>query len=184
MRVKCAATLAGRREEGEILFRDYGLSGILALDLSAAVARGEAAAGDSVVLDFMPELTESEVAEWVVSRDGDVERVLRGAFHSRLAERIAWRAGLTLRDIPDAAAVARAVKRYTLTLEGTLDASQAQVMSGGLSTECFDAQLASRIVPGAYAVGEALDVDGLCGGCNLQWAWASAYAAAGALSRG
>ena len=184
VRVKCAATLAGRREEGEILFRDYGLSGILALDLSAAVARGEAAAGDSVVLDFMPELTESEVAEWVASRDGDVERVLRGAFHSRLAERIAWRAGLTLRDIPDAAAVARAVKHYTLTLEGTLDASQAQVMSGGLSTECFDAQLASRIVPGAYAVGEALDVDGLCGGCNLQWAWASAYAAAGALSRG
>ena len=58
VRVKCAATLAGRREEGEILFRDYGLSGILALDLSAAVARGEAASGDCVALDFMPVLIE------------------------------------------------------------------------------------------------------------------------------
>ena len=56
-------------------------------------------------------------------------------------------------------------------------------MSGGLSLDEFDECLRSRIVPDAYAMGEALDIDGLCGGCNLQWAWSSAYAVSCALGK-
>ena len=185
VRVKCAAELGGVREEGEILFRDYGLSGIAALNLSALYARGRAAKGDRIVLDFAPGFSEEEVARWIERFGGEsAERVLRGMFHSRVAERIMQRAGQSPQDRPDARKLAATVKRYGLTLEGTADASAAQVMSGGLRTEEFDGDLCSRIVPGAYAVGEALDVDGLCGGCNLQWAWASAHAAARGLSRG
>lgn len=58
VRAKCTATLAGVRTEGEILFRDYGLSGIAALDLSALYARGTARRGDAVSLDFVPDVTE------------------------------------------------------------------------------------------------------------------------------
>lgn len=184
VRVKCAAELGGVREEGEILFRDYGLSGIAALNLSALYARGRAAKGDRIVLDFAPGFSEEEVARWIERFGGEsAERVLRGMFHSRVAERIMQRAGQSPQNIPDARKLAATVKRYGLTLEGTADASAAQVMSGGLRTEEFDGDLCSRIVPGAYAVGEALDVDGLCGGCNLQWAWASAHAAARGISR-
>ena len=54
----------------------------------------------------------------------------------------------------------------------------AQVTAGGILTRDFDpVTLESRLVPGLYACGEVLDVDGDCGGYNLQWAWSSGYAA-------
>ena len=89
----------------------------------------------------------------------------------RAAERIARRANGAGAD-----ATASLVKAYPLTLCGTLDASSAQVMSGGLSTAEFDDGLESLKVRGAYAIGEVLDIDGICGGYNLQWAWSSAAA--------
>jgi predicted flavoprotein YhiN len=50
----------------------------------------------------------------------------------------------------------------------------AQVTAGGIRTEDFeDATMESRLVPGLYACGEVLDIDGDCGGFNLQWAWSS-----------
>lgn len=181
VRVKCVAYLGGVRAEGEILFRDYGLSGIAALDLSALVARGKVRAGEEISLDLAPERTEEELAEHFAKFSYyPASRALKGMFHSRLAERIEERAGARA----DARTLARVIKRYTLTLSGTADASAAQVMSGGLDMAQFDDDLCSRQVPGAYAIGEALDVDGICGGANLQWAWMSAFAAAQALKKG
>lgn len=179
IRVKCRAELNGTTVTGEILFRDYGLSGIAALDLSSVYARGRARKGDTIHLDLAPDITEDALAERLGAHpDRSAERTLRGMFHSRVAERIAYRAGQRL-DLPaDGRALAAVIKDYTVTLHGTADASQAQVMSGGLRTEEFDNCLRSLRTPGAYAVGEALDVDGICGGYNLQWAWAAAYAAA------
>lgn len=183
VRVKCAATLCGVREEGEILFRDYGLSGISALNLSALYARGKAKKGDTVTLDFAPAYSLGEVEEFISSFGGfGAERILRGAFHSKVAERIMARAGQDASAVPDAHRLAQTLKSYSLTLQGTLDASAAQVMSGGLETEEFDSGLQSLKCKGAYAAGEALDVDGICGGYNLQWAWSSAAAVARALN--
>lgn len=184
VRVKCTAELCGVRAEGEILFRDYGISGIAAMDLSALYARGRAKEGESIVLDFMPERTLAEVEARIAAQtDRSAERVLKGMFHSRVAERIAERAGQPLDAAPDVKALAAVIKAYSLTLYGCADADRAQVMSGGLSLDEFDECLRSRIVPDAYAMGEALDIDGLCGGCNLQWAWSSAYAVSCALGK-
>ncbi|MEA5068708.1 MAG: NAD(P)/FAD-dependent oxidoreductase, partial [Christensenellaceae bacterium] len=73
---------------------------------------------------------------------------------------------------------------WRLSVIGTRGFEDAQVTAGGLSTEHFCPDtLESRIVPGLYAAGEVLDVDGTCGGYNLHWAWASALAAAEASSR-
>ena len=58
----------------------------------------------------------------------------------------------------------------------------AHAITGGIATGEFDPNtMESRIVPGLYAAGELLDIDGDCGGFNLQWAWASAYAASRAI---
>lgn len=183
VRVKCAVSLAGKREEGEILFKDFGLSGIAAFDLSAQAARGRAHAGDTIIIDFLPEFTAEQAEELFFSAPkGSTEDVLRGVFHSKLCERIAERAGLALSDAPDARKLAVAAKEYKLVFKGTVDRSYAQVMSGGLNLDEFDDNLQSVYAEGAFAVGEALDVDGECGGYNLQWAWTSAAVVANALS--
>ena len=60
----------------------------------------------------------------------------------------------------------------------------AQVTAGGIATEEFDPRtMQSRLVPGLYAAGEVLDIDGDCGGYNLQWAWSSGHLA-GQLRKG
>ena len=70
------------------------------------------------------------------------------------------------------------VHDYALPLLGTLGMDDAQVTAGGIETKEFAPEtLESRIVPGLYACGEVLDVDGDCGGYNLQWAWSSGYLA-------
>ena len=78
-------------------------------------------------------------------------------------------------------ALANAIKNYKFTIEGLGDASLAQAMSGGLNVREFDDNLMSLKVKNAYAIGEALDVDGDSGGYNLQWAFSSAKAVATAI---
>ena len=67
---------------------------------------------------------------------------------------------------------------FALPITGTCGFDQAQVTAGGLRTGEFDPRtMESRLVPGFYACGEVLDIDGDCGGYNLQWAWSSGYVA-------
>ena len=68
----------------------------------------------------------------------------------------------------------QATKAFEVTLTEPLGMDSAQVTAGGIRTEEFDAEtMESRLVPGLYACGEVLDIDGDCGGYNLQWAWSS-----------
>lgn len=65
-----------------------------------------------------------------------------------------------------------------IPVTGTNGFANAQVTAGGADTSQFDAQtMESKLVPGLYASGEVLDIDGDCGGFNLQWAWSSAILA-------
>lgn len=182
VRVKGALTIGGTRECGEILFKESGISGIASFNVSALFARGAAKTGDCIELDFMPDIPQDKAAALFEKYAADTAaETLRGVFHSRIAERIIRRAGLMPDDAPDAFALAAAAKRYRITARGNAGASLAQVMSGGLSLDCFDEGLQSRLCKGAFATGEALDMDGICGGYNLQWAWTSAYIAAGSV---
>ena len=73
---------------------------------------------------------------------------------------------------------------WLLPIRGVKGFESAQVASGGASVVDFDpATLQNRRLPGLYAAGEVLDVDGDCGGYNLQWAWSSATAAARHIAR-
>ena len=75
-------------------------------------------------------------------------------------------------------AISKNVKDFRLTVTGDQGLEHAQVTAGGLDTAQFDPEtLESRRCPGFYAAGEVLDVDGDCGGFNLQWAWSSGHLA-------
>ena len=70
--------------------------------------------------------------------------------------------------------IAAALGDFTLPVTGNMGFDGAQVTAGGIRTGEFDpTTMESRLIPGLYVAGEVLDVDGDCGGYNLQWAWAS-----------
>lgn len=188
IRVKAGVRIGYRYEVGEVLFKDFGVSGIAVFNMSSEIARGRAHAGDLLTIDFMPEYSRAEVEEILHKRAGNsstVAQLLTGTFHSKVQERVIAAAHCLAEDraVEKISALAAAIKGYKLTIEGLGDASLAQVMSGGLNPREFDGDLMSLKVKGAYAVGEVLDIDGDCGGYNLQWAWSSAKAVASAISR-
>ncbi len=192
IRVQCAIALespeggAKAREEGEVLFRDYGVSGIAAFDVSR-----HAEPGDRIVFDFIPWIRERELRSFLEQRwDREVRShggagrwrptlldVTCGMLLPQVARCVLAQANRdpsapARRD--DLGALAEALKRFAVTVRGVSDAKQCQVTRGGLDVRGFsDATLEARAVPGLYAAGEALDVDAACGGFNLHWAWAS-----------
>ena len=113
---------------------------------------------------------------------------MNGIVPKRLGQALVRDAGLDMA-LPagrlDRAALGRLAGRlggWRLPVLGTMDFDQAQVTAGGASLKDFDIRcLRSLRVPGLYAAGEVLDVDGDCGGFNLQWAWSSALLAADAM---
>ncbi len=166
-RIRCEATLMRAcnevaREVGEILFRPYGISGILAFNLSR-----NARPNDLITLDLAPNLSRDEVAELVCAA-GSLAGVLDPAVAS-------W---LEHAQGTDPKILSKIAKHLELRVEGVADVSHAQVMRGGISTDALDATtLALTSDPRILACGEAIDIDGACGGYNLAWAWASGMVA-------
>lgn len=182
LRCACRAELIRRgksvyTEEGEILFRDFGVSGILALNLSR-----HALPGDTLSLDLLPELSLEALAAKLSAqkalRGADAD-LFTGIFHRRLGEAVARRA-----KSGEISELARIIKNYRLSVLGPGDTQHAQVTRGGADVSEFDSEtMESRRVPGLYAVGEALDIDGACGGYNLHWAFASGLRAGRSAAR-
>lgn len=172
--------------EGELLFKDNALSGILAFEASSRYARmlreGKTCVG---VIDFTPDRSEEELKEFFKSLDLDCTEALCAYVHRALAVAIAAKAGVKGLAKESAAKLAHFLKNYPVTFNGVCDIKNAQVVCGGLELKDFDpCGLESRKVNGLYAAGEALDVDGDCGGFNLHWAWASAHAVAAKITEG
>lgn len=178
LRIRCkAALLEGEEvvaeEMGELLFRDYGVSGVMVFDLSRFVKPGQ-----TMLLDLMPDLTEAELQERLTAREALLQRrdesaYLVGIFPKRIAQAVLREAGSI-----EAGALTRAIKRFPLAVLGSGSEKQAQVTRGGAEVRDFSKKtMQSRGIPGIYTVGEALDIDGRCGGYNLHWAFASGLVA-------
>ena len=179
-------------QTGEVQFTDFGVSGPCIFDLSRACA---GRSGLSAALDLCPCLGEEEIKEHLRARcarfpELPLEDLLTGLLHNRLGRTVLRERGYALMDRcgslreKDIARIAAGIKQFRLPVLGAMDLSQAQVTAGGVVTSEFDPNtLESRLVPGLYATGEVLDVDGDCGGFNLQWAWSSG-ALAGESARG
>ena len=178
----CRGSQVLARNSGEVLFTEYGVSGPAIFDLSRSVSAG--GSDLTCLLNFFPDWEEAEVLHWLSQRQAamaahEASTLLTGSCHTRLGQMICKSAGFTnqraaglTRD--DLRHIARQATHFALPITGTCGFDQAQVTAGGLDTTEFDPRtLQSRLVPGLYACGELLDIDGDCGGYNLQWAWSS-----------
>ena len=166
---------------GELQFTELGLSGPVMFEISRDACEGK---GDWVCrLDFLPGMPEGELlAELKLRRETGLPAsdLLTGILHNRLGRVLTQTAGisqqkqvseLTDRELEETVRVCKALE---VTLTEPLGMDAAQVTAGGILTREFnDETMESRLVPGLYACGEVLDIDGDCGGYNLQWAWSS-----------
>jgi hypothetical protein len=193
VRIRCAATLlvgvgddntGGEEvatERGELLFRDYGVSGIMVFDLSRYIE-----AGCLISIDLFPDIAPPELETMVAQRCAALdwrtaETFFAGMLHDRVARAVLRAAGIGLdtrvEKLPQAR-LAALLKDFRLRVLGMADPKQAQVTRGGAPVVEFDPHtMASRRVDGLFAAGEVLDVDGRSGGFNLHWAWASGIVA-------
>lgn len=171
--------------KGELQFTEYGLSGPVIFEISRDVCQGK---GEWVCrLDLLPNLTEDQAFAYIGQRtktDLLTDELFTGILHNRLGRVVTQAAGIRngqrislLRDDELMQAV-RTAKALEITLTEPMGMDHAQVTAGGICTCDFnDATMESKLVPGLYACGEVLDIDGDCGGFNLQWAWSSGHVA-------
>ena len=169
------------RSRGELQFTEYGISGPVIFEISRDVCQGK---GDwCCELDFLPDMADGELLEALKSRrSGKLTAVdlLTGILHNRLGRVLTQAAGIAayvpIAQLEDGELeeVCRVVKGFRVKLTEPLGMDSAQVTAGGILTSEFCAEpMESKQVSGLYACGEVLDVDGDCGGYNLQWAWSS-----------
>ena len=186
VRVKAGVKIGYRYEIGEVLFKNFGISGIAVFNMSTYLARGKAKFGDSIYIDFMPDYSLADVEDRLRKKSKKtVGELMLGTFHSKVIDRILWASDCKMEDLAQnkITSIAKTIKNYKLIIEGLGDTSLCQVMSGGLILDEFDKNLMSNKHKGAYAIGESLDIDGDCGGYNLQWAWTSAKIVANAIKK-
>lgn len=198
IKINALATLkvgqkAVRSEYGEVLFCDYGLSGPPILQISREVSR--AREKTEISLDLFPEIGFSELYDRLCERRSLLNRrtsdeFFTGMLNKRLGQTVLKLAGcelnLRVSEIPSAVLkkTASLLKAFTFSVTGTTGFANSQVTAGGIETSQLEnGTMMSRLNRGLYAVGEIVDIDGDCGGFNLQWAWSSAMCAADAVVR-
>ena len=156
-------------ETGELQLTDYGISGIPAMVISRYAAKAlDEGKKVFVSIDFLPEISLQDMPGFWKRRkeacpDKNTKELLVGLFPDKLIRVLAAQED-----------VCKAIKGFCLDVEKTLSFSHAQVCQGGVDTREIDPlTMRSLRCPGLYLTGELLDVDGTCGGYNLQWAWTS-----------
>ena len=186
VRANCKASIhhdgkLHRQSLGELQFTDFGLSGPVIYEISRDACHGSG--HWECTLDFLPDMPPEQLQELLARRQGSklcAEDLFTGILHNRLGRCLVKEAGIRANlpicdlhsgQLADCVSLA---KGFTVTLTEPLGMDAAQVTAGGIVTDEFDPEtMESRLVPGLYACGEVLDVDGDCGGYNLQWAWSS-----------
>ena len=166
---------------GELQFTEYGLSGPVMFEVSRDACQGS---GNWIArMDFLPDKDAQWLCRQLLRRRDThwkAEDLLTGILHNRLGRVLTQSVGISAY-VPIAQleegeirTVVNAVKSFDVTLSEPMGMDAAQVTAGGIvTTEFDDATMESRLVPNLYACGEVLDIDGDCGGYNLQWAWSS-----------
>ena len=188
VRADCALRLLdGERvlaaSAGELQFTETGVSGPAAFDVSRAAACG--GRGLTLSADFFRGFDAAQLPALLLARRESLPALpaaeaLTGMLHNRLGRMLVRYAGLPaaapMAELSDGAlaGLAAACRDFRLALHGTEGFDRAQVTAGGVKTGGFNPEtLESWFVPGLFVCGELLDIDGDCGGYNLQWAWAS-----------
>lgn len=170
---------------GDLLFTDTGASGNAVFEVSSYL--GEVAS-PYLLVEFLPEKSEEEIFKGLKKKcesfpNESAETLLSGYVHNKLGEKICRKIfnAQTLSELlcDDLKTAIYAIKRYIGRVIGTTGFIYAQVTHGGIDTkDVLKTSFESKKISGLYIIGEALNVDGDCGGFNLQWAFSSAVCAA------
>lgn len=178
-------TIAGE-SEGEILFADYGLSGIATMDLSRFLAKVRVNDNTKITLDMVTEMTEDDIVSYLNERQKcnpllECENLLTGILPKAVGKVVIKKCNifpgekaenLKRKDFEN---IAKSLKAFDFKVTGTKGYEFSQVTSGGVDLREVDkTTLMSEKVKGLYLCGEILDVDSRCGGFNLHWAVSSA----------
>lgn len=185
IKIQGNVTMGKYSQRGEVLFTEYGLSGPPIFFLSAYL-NGQ----KEISLDLFGEYDTEELIRIIrrsakARADFTLEELLCGIINNRIGQAIMKQnnisplsrkcVGLSDKEIT---MLARTMKDWRFKITGTMSWNNAQVTKGGISLkEVNPNTMESKIVKGLYITGEILDIDGDCGGYNLQWAWSSGYVA-------
>lgn len=177
-------------ELGEIQFTDYGISGIPVFQISRVVnyilrERKQA----EIEINLMPEYSEEAFVQLVESRkkldsQRTVEEFFTGMLNKKLMSLFIKLAGVKPNLLAEQVSeqelsvIYQLCRKWKVHVNGSNPYDNAQVCAGGVDVTEVTEDMESKLVPGIYFAGELLDVDGKCGGYNLQWAWCSGYLAA------
>ncbi len=184
IKIDCNASLiqgnsCKRTEFGEVLFTDYGLSGPPILQISR-----NALPGTKISLDLVPKMQKDTLVLLLKSRKEllckrSLENYLTGFLNKRLGQVILKDCGFKLSqnvaDLTekDITVIADKIKHFEFSVTGNTGFNNAQVCCGGVKETELSRDLESKKYKGMFFAGEIIDVDGDCGGYNLQWAWSS-----------
>lgn len=177
------------RERGEIQMTDYGISGIPVFQISRyAVQAVSKKKKVSCVLDLLPEYKEAGIVAFLKKKAAQkgitMEDAACGMINRKLSGMILKYSGYKAEEIAakwtenDLKKIAANIKHLSMRITGYNSFDYGQVCQGGVCVEEIMAStMESKKVKGLYFAGELVDVDGICGGYNLQWAWSSGYKA-------
>lgn len=183
-----------RTEQGELQWTDYGISGIPVFQLSREAAYALLERRNvTVKIDLMPEFGEDDSSysrfwteRWERHGGQTMEWFLTGLVNKKLGLLLLKTAGIKESEKAEDIVPSRRkrleglYRSFTVKVRAANSFDQAQVCAGGVDCREVTDTLASRIVAGLYFAGEILDIDGICGGYNLQWAWSSGTVAGAA----
>ncbi len=179
-----------REEAGELQLTKEGISGIAVFQLSGEIAQKLAEKRRMFVeVNFLPEFAERSLNEWAKRRISmfpgiTLEEFFAGALHKKILavclQAEGLKGGMELpadsagnKALEIITAVLRRATHFMTEVTGVSDMKQAQVCRGGLYLSQFNEKLECKATPKLFACGEVLNVDGICGGYNLHFAWAS-----------
>lgn len=182
-RAKLQAGKVTRQESGEIIFSDKGISGIPVMNMSRYAARAlDEGLKCTLSLDFFEDLSNDALRgmlrNMMNTRSVRIETAITGILNHKLLEAVLKDCGCYGLKTDDEDLkidkLAEMIKDFRLNITGTAGWDNAQVTTGGLSLDEVDTEtFETRFSRGLYVAGETLDVDGCCGGYNLQWAWST-----------
>ncbi len=163
---------------GEILFTEYGVSGNAVFQVSTELTGVK---NPKLRVEFLPDLSRNDIIDMLVTREkaGYIanENYLTGIVNKRIGQAIIKRAGKVT-----PSSITSALKDFTLEVTGNLGFNYSQATRGGIATDKINPYtMESKLKKNLYIVGEALDVDGDCGGYNLTFAFVSGIISARAI---
>jgi hypothetical protein len=179
------------KDHGEIMFTDYGLSGIPVMQISHFTHEHlEKKEKIYASIDFFPEIGQKELDNMLLKRKNNLKErkikdFLKGLVHSKLINMVLIKSGIKNHNSlsiklneKDILSLSKNLKDLTFLITGTKSWKNSQVTFGGIETSEIDEKtMESKIIKNLYFAGEIIDISGDCGGYNLQWAWSSGYIA-------